>query len=84
MITPIYSLSEAAELIGVSDEWLRSKLRDHTFAGLKRAGRWAMTEPQIEHAIEAMSTEARPVEKPSPAGLARNSKFRRRIERRSA
>lgn len=77
----IYPLVEAAELLGVSDQYLRSKLRDHTFAGCKIAGRWAMTEPQVEAAIESMSTEARPVDPPSPAGLARNSRFRRRINR---
>lgn len=79
MIPPIYPLDEAAEILGISEPYLRSKLRDHTFAGLKRAGRWAMTEPQIEAAIEAMSTDARPVEKPSPSGLSRNSRFRRRM-----
>lgn len=79
MIPPIYPLSEAAELLGVSEAYLRSKLRDHTFAGLKRAGRWAMTEPQLEAAIEAMSTEARPAPETSPSGLSRKSRFRRRM-----
>lgn len=83
-VPSIYPLVEAAELLGVSDGYLRSKLRDHTFAGCKIAGRWAMTEPQIEAAIESMSTEARPVDPPSPAGLARNSRFRRRINRGAA
>lgn len=78
MIPPLYPLSEAAELLGVSEEWLRSKLRDRTFAALKRAGRWAMTEGQIEAAIEAMSTEARPLPAPSPSGLSRRSRFYRR------
>lgn len=79
MIVPIYSLAEAAELLGVSESFLRAKLRDHTFAGLKRAGRWAMTEPQIEAAIESMSTEARPQGRTSPTGLSRNSRFKRRL-----
>lgn len=79
MIPPIYSLSESAEFLGVSESYLRSKLRDYTFAGLKRAGRWGMTEAQIEAAIEAMSTEARPQDRPSPSGLSRNSRFRRRM-----
>lgn len=79
MIVPIYPLNEAAEILGVSEPYLRSKLRDYTFAGMKRAGRWAMTEPQIEAAIEAMSTEARPTEKPSPSGLSKHSRFKRRM-----
>lgn len=79
MIPPIYSCAEAAELLGVSECFLRSKLRDRTFAGLKRANRWAMTEEQIEAAIEAMSTEARPQEAASPSGLSRRSRFRRRM-----
>lgn len=37
-IPRIFTLAEAAETLGVSEEWLRSKLRDRTFAGLKRAG----------------------------------------------
>lgn len=78
MVPPIYSLTEAAELIGVSDEWLRSKLRDHTFAGMKRAGRWAMTEGQIEAAVEAMSTEARPLVRPNPTGVSPRSRTARK------
>lgn len=74
----IYPLTEAAEVIGVSPEYLRSKLRDHTFAGMKRAGRWAMTESQVEAAIESMCTDARAVDV-SPAGLPPNSRFRRRV-----
>ena len=33
-----------------------------TFAGMKRAGRWAMTEAQIEAAIESMCIDARPAD----------------------
>lgn len=81
MIPPLYALAEAAEILGVSEEWLRAQLRARRFAGLKRAGRWAMTEGQIEAAIDEMSTEARERVQPSPAGLARGSRFRRRIQR---
>lgn len=80
MIPPIYPLTEAAEILGVSDEWLRAQCRARRFAALKRAGRWAMTEGQIEAAIDAMSTEAREV-RTSPAGLPQQSRFRRRIHR---
>jgi hypothetical protein len=78
-LPPIYPLAEAAEILGVSDEWLRAQCRARRFAALKRAGRWAMTEGQIEAAIDAMSTEARPEPAPSPSGLSRHSRFRRRI-----
>ena len=44
MIPIIYDLAEAAHILGFSESYLRSKLRDRTFAGMKRAGRWAMTE----------------------------------------
>jgi hypothetical protein len=64
----------------VSVSYLRSKLRDHTFAGMKRAGRWAMTEPQIEAAIETMSLDARPPDPPSPSGLSKHSRFGRRLQ----
>jgi hypothetical protein len=61
------------------DARFRSKLRDHMFAGMKRAGRWAMTEPQIEAAIEAMSIDARPADPPSRSGLSKHSRFGRRL-----
>ncbi len=81
MIPTIYDLAEAAKILGVSQSYLRSKLRDHTFAGMKRAGRWAMTEPQIE----AMSLDARQPDPPSPSGLSKHSRFgRRRQARRGA
>jgi Helix-turn-helix domain len=64
MVPAIYDLAEAANILGVSRSYLRSELRDHTFAGMKRAGRWAITEPQIEAAIEAMSIDASPADPP--------------------
>jgi hypothetical protein len=64
MIPAIYDLAEAAKILGVSRSYIRSELRDHTFACMKRAGRWAMTEPQIEAAIEAMSIDASPADPP--------------------
>ena len=79
MIPAIYDLAEAAQVLGVSQSYLRSKLRDHTFAGMKRSGRWAMTEPQIEAAIEAMSIDARPADPPSRSGLLKHSRFGRRL-----
>ena len=75
MIPIIYDLAEAAHILGFSESYLRSKLRDRTFAGMKRAGRWAMTEAQIEAAIEAMCIDARPMDPPSPSGLSRHSRF---------
>jgi hypothetical protein len=79
MIPIIYDLAEAARILGFSESYLRSKLRDHTFAGMKRAGRWAMTEAQIEAAIESMCIQARPPDAPSPSGLSKNSRFGRRL-----
>jgi hypothetical protein len=79
MIPAIYDLAEAAKILGLSESYLRSKLRDHTFAGMKRAGRWAMTEPQIEAAIETMSIDARPADPPSPSGLSKRSRLGRRL-----
>ena len=75
----IYDLAEAARIMGLSESYLRSKLRDRTFAGMKRARRWAMTEPQIQQAIESMCIQARPAEPPSPSGLSRQSRFGRRL-----
>jgi len=75
MIPIIYDLAEAARILGFSESYLRSKLRDRTFAGMKRAGRWAMTEAQIEAAIESMCIDARPPDTPSPSGLSKHSRY---------
>ena len=37
MIPTIYDLAEAARILGFSESYLWSKLRDRTFAGMKRA-----------------------------------------------
>lgn len=79
MIPIIYDLAEAAKILGISESHLQSKLRDRTFAGMKRGGRWAMTEAQIEAAIESMCIHARPADPPSPPGLSRHSRFARRL-----
>jgi hypothetical protein len=82
MIPIIYDLAEAAHILGFSESYLRSKLRDRTFAGMKRAGRWAMTEAQIEAAIESMCIEARPADSPPPSGLSKHSRFARKLNQR--
>lgn len=82
MIPIIYDLAEAAHILGFSESYLRSKLRDRTFAGMKRAGRWAMTEAQIEAAMESMCTDARPTEPPSPSGLSKHSRLRYQVRSR--
>lgn len=79
MIPNIYDLRQAADILGLSETYLRAKLRDRTFAGMKRARRWAMTELQIEAAIESMCIEARPADSPSPSGLSKHSRYRRRL-----
>lgn len=84
MIPIIYDLTEAARILGFSESYLRSKLRDRTFAGMKRAGRWAMTEAQIEAAIASMCIDARPVDPPSPSGLSKHSRYGRRLRERGA
>ncbi|MEV5360993.1 hypothetical protein AB0K45_11805 [Micrococcus luteus] len=58
-IPRIYTLAEAADVLRVTPGWLRTKLKDRRFEGLKRGGRWAMTEPQILQAIEQMTTRRR-------------------------
>lgn len=79
-IPTMFALAEAARLLGVSEEWLRTKLRDRTFAGVKIAGRWRMTEDQIRAVIDASSTTVR-VEEPIPSsGLSRRSRTHRRLQ----
>lgn len=77
-LEPHYPLSECAQYLECSEDWLRSKLRDKTFAGVKIAGRWRMKESQLQSALDAMSTEARLPAPPSPTGLSKRSRFHRR------
>lgn len=58
--------------------YLRSKLRDGTFAWVKIAGRWRMTEEQILAAIETCGTAVRPPAPIPPSGLSRRSRAFRR------
>ncbi len=78
MLEPHYAITECAEYLECSEDWLRARLRDHTFAGVKVAGRWRMRESQLEAALDRMSTQARQIEHPSPTGLSRRSHFKRR------
>ena len=84
MISSLNPRSEVAAQRPVAEPYLRSRLRDGTSAGLKAAGEWAMTDGQIRAAIAAMSTDARPTEVPSPAGLSKNSRFGRRLKAKAA
>lgn len=74
-IPKIYSLAEAAEALGVAERWLSVQLTNRKFSGLKRAGRWAMTEPQILEAIESMTVHKREPDpdEGAPAGITRRS-----------
>ena len=80
----IYDLRQAADILGLSETYLGAKLRDRTFAGMKKAGRWAMTEPQIEAAIESMCIDARPAHPPSPSGLSKHSRYGRGLRKPGA
>lgn len=77
-LEPHYPITDCAEYLECSEDWLRAKLRDHTFAGVKIAGRWRMRESQLQAALDAMSTDARLPDPPSPTGLSRRSRFHRR------
>ncbi|WP_396929195.1 hypothetical protein [Mycolicibacterium sp.] len=75
-IPRIFTLAEAAEQLRVSSNWLGQQLRDGRYAGLKQGNRWAMTEPQLLAAIEAMTRpvkEREPEPERYPGGLTRRS-----------
>lgn len=59
-IPVLYEVEQIAEIMHCSEDYARAQLRERTWAGLKIAGRWHMTEQQIIDAIGAQSTEARP------------------------
>lgn len=78
MIPKMYTIPECAEFLQCPEDYLRAKLRDGTFAGVKIAGRWRMTEDQICAAIEASSTTVRPTDGVPPSGISRRSRASRR------
>ena len=78
-LEPHYPIAECAEYLQCSEDWLRAKLRDHTFAGIKIAGRWRMRESQLEAALESMSTQVRPEIPVPPSGVSRRSRLHRRL-----
>lgn len=86
VVPKIFWLQQVSEMFmaGVSESYLRAKLRSRVFSGVKIAGRWAMTESQIAAAIQTLTSEARPVDPPSAAGLSKHSKLRRQFRTRGA
>jgi hypothetical protein len=71
-IPRIYTLAEAASALRVPREWLRTRLANGTFAGLRRGSRWAMIEPQILAVVESMTVPAAEPET-YPGGLSGRS-----------
>jgi hypothetical protein len=77
-IPKIYTLAEAAEKLGMTERYLTDQLCSRRCAAMKRGRHWAMTEPQILAAIDAMSTEVRPPpDPPNPLGITPASLRRR-------
>ena len=72
VIPRIYTLAEAASALRVPGDWLRSRLANGTFAGLRRGNRWAMTEQQIIAVIDSMTVPAHEAES-YPGGISRRS-----------
>lgn len=79
----IYTLMEAATFLRVPRDWLRTRLAQGTYAGLRRGNRWAMTEPQILAVIESMTVPAREPET-YPGGITRRSWLLRQRGRRAS
>ncbi|MCA2249016.1 hypothetical protein JF729_14620 [Mycobacterium intracellulare] len=82
-IPRVYTLKEAADALRVPRDWLRTRLANGTYAGLRRGNRWAMTEQQILAAIESMTV---PVREPEtyPGGITRRSWLAHQRPRSSA
>jgi hypothetical protein len=68
-IPKIYALPKAANALGVSEHWLLMQIRKGRFAAMKRGRHWAMTEPQILAAIEAMTVPARRARECGPSTI---------------
>ncbi|WP_280448394.1 helix-turn-helix domain-containing protein [Nocardia brasiliensis] len=76
-MTPrLYSPAEAAEALGVTEDWLVKQLRARKLPGRKAGRFWKMAEQDIEAAIDSFAV---PVFTPTadPSGL--SSRSRRRL-----
>lgn len=76
-------VEELSPIFKSSENYVRARLRERDWPGVKIAGRWYMTEEQVQQTIEKLSTTVRQPPPPSPAGLVQNSRFRRRVHARS-
>jgi len=76
MTARLYTPAEAAEALGVTEDWLVKQLRARKLPGRKAGRFWKLAEQDIEAAIESFAVPAfTPVADPS--GL--SSRSRRRL-----
>ncbi|MGW4718911.1 helix-turn-helix domain-containing protein [Nocardia sp. NPDC004260] len=75
----LYSPAEAAEALGVTEDWLVKQLRARKLPGRKAGRFWKLAEQDIEAAIDLMAVPV-VAAKPDPSGLSRRS--RRYLESR--
>lgn len=79
-IPTLYSLEEAAEILGCTQFWLSTQLRARRFPATKIGNRWRMTAADIAAAVDICRPGPRPeAEDPIIAGLSPIA--RRRLER---
>ncbi|WP_433658082.1 helix-turn-helix domain-containing protein [Nocardia sp. CA-128927] len=76
----LYTVSEAAERLRVTEDWLLKRLRARRLPGRKSGRNWTMSADDIRVSIESMAVPAIVV-KPDPSGLTPTS--RRRANRRA-
>jgi hypothetical protein len=80
-IPRLFYVDEIAQAWGVDKLFIQRKLRKQEWAGVKVGRRWAMTEAQMQAALESMSTTVRVPEHLdrtlNPAGLTPTSLRRR-------
>lgn len=75
----LYSVTEAADLLHVTEDWLIKRLRARKLPGRKSGRTWTLSIEDIQAAKDAMAMPAI-APKADPAGLTATS--RRRIARR--
>lgn len=74
-----YPVAVAAARLNCSENWYKGKLRDKVFPGRKIANRWAVTEADIQEALEICLSPA--IHKPKPDPVSARPRTRRRHSR---
>lgn len=75
----IYSISEVAHLMNVTERWLREQLRTNRFPGRKISRHWCMTDEDIQDALALCANDFRHLERDSAPVVGLTPRSRKRV-----